>query len=136
MAVRGRESKAGDASSSAASHASAAGVPPPAVFERNDGQAPAEFRCLARQIEHEFTFTPDAVAIAVSDPGGSTIVNLRFADGVSHEPSPELRPSGRVRSLRALRGWGWHDEGWGAVVRSPAVYFTSNDDQHRPDPDA
>jgi hypothetical protein len=25
-----------------------------------------------------------------------------------------------------VSGWGWHDDGWGAGVRGPAVYFKTN----------
>src|SRR2546423_4610410 len=60
-----------------------------AVFERNDGQAAAPYRYLARHVEHEFAFAPGAIAITVTDGAGSSSVALRFDGGRAAEPAAE-----------------------------------------------
>jgi len=62
---------------------------PTAVFERNNGQAPAGYRYLARHAEHEFAFAPGVIAITVSDATGASSVALRFDGGRTAEPEPE-----------------------------------------------
>src|SRR5690349_11298293 len=62
---------------------------PTAIFERNDGQAPAGYRYLARHAEHEFAFAPGVIAITVTDAAGASSVALRFDGGRAAEPAAE-----------------------------------------------
>src|SRR5438874_1024128 len=78
-----------------------------AVFERNDGQAPAAYRYLARHVEHEFAFAPGAIAITVTDGAGSSSVALRFDGGRAAEPAAEAPLSGRVNYLRKRAASAW-----------------------------
>ncbi|PYR39697.1 MAG: hypothetical protein DMF93_13250 [Acidobacteria bacterium] len=78
-----------------------------AVFERNDGQAPAAYRYLARHVEHEFAFAPGAIAITVADGAGSSSVALRFDGGRAAEPAAEAPLAGRVNYLRRRAASAW-----------------------------
>jgi len=78
----------------------AAAVRVTAFFERNDGRAPRVFRYLARHAEHEFSFAPSAVAIAISDDTGSSVVELRFDGGRAQEPEAEQPSAARANYLR------------------------------------
>jgi hypothetical protein len=82
-----------------------------AVFERNEGQAPAEYAFLARHVEHEFAFAPDVVRIAIQAPAEPTavampaehaarMIDLRFDGGRPSRPVPELPLEGRITSRR------------------------------------
>jgi hypothetical protein len=87
-----------------------------AVFERNEGQAPAGYAYLARHAEHEFAFARDVVRIAInpaegaldvswpplagSSDAGAQLVDLRFEGGRASKPIGERPLEGRINYLR------------------------------------
>src|SRR5262245_58890356 len=92
---------------------SAAGAPvaTTAVFERNEGQAPAGYTFLARHVEHEFAFARDVVRIAVepaqaifgmsgAQDAGAQLVDLRFEGGHESQPIGEEPLEGRINDPR------------------------------------
>ena len=106
-AVRGGRPHVARHTSSVTAHGDEAAIRIPAVFERNEGQAPRAFRYLARHAEHEFAFAPNGVAIAISDAAGSSVVELRFDGGRAPEPTAEQPSEGRVNYLRGARAREW-----------------------------
>jgi hypothetical protein len=69
-----------------------------AVFERNQGEAPAAYAYLARRVEHEFAFARDSVRIALTGAAGfasgaqdakAQLIDLRFDGGYASQPIAE-----------------------------------------------
>ena len=72
--------------------------------------------------------------IALSDYWGNDSVHVQFSDSIDISGAPRWR-IGTAASTEVnledcsgcgLRGWGWQDNGWGAGVSGPLIYFASS----------
>jgi Beta-propeller repeat len=79
----------------------------PRAFERNDGQAPPEYRYLGRAGTYDLAFADDHVTIALKDHEATSQVALRFLESSSPKPLGTRPLAGRVNYLRGRNPDQW-----------------------------